>query len=87
MTISIHIPDQLEVQLRYAMGDLDHVAKEALAIYAYQAEKLSIGQAAELLGLTVYEAEGLMKERGVPAPFTLTDLERDRATLKELLRP
>jgi predicted HTH domain antitoxin len=87
MSISIQIPESLEAVLRSQIGDLDQVAKEALAIEAYRSEKLSIGQVAELLGLTVYEAEGFMKRRGVPAPFTLADFEHDRATLKQLLSP
>ena len=87
MTISIQIPERLEELLRKEMGDLDQVAKEALAIEAYRSEKLSIGQVAELLGLTVYEAEGVMKQRGINAPLTLADFEHDRATLKRLLNP
>lgn len=87
MSISIRIPPAIEEELRKQLGDLDLAAKEALAIESYRTEKLSIGQVAELLELTVYEAEGFMKERGVSAPCTLADLEHDRATLKQLLQP
>jgi predicted HTH domain antitoxin len=48
-------------------------------------EKLSIGQVAEMLGLSVYEAEGLMKEHGVPLNYAVEDLEQDRASLRTLL--
>lgn len=82
MTISIQLPASLEAQLRTQLGDLNRAATEALAIESYRTEKLSIGQVAELLGLTVYEAEGFMKARGVPAPLCLADLEHDaEATL------
>lgn len=87
MAISIQLPPSLEELLRSQFGDLDQVAMEALAIEAYRTEKLSIGQVAELLGLTVYEAEGFLKEHGVPAAFNCADLEHDRATLKQLFNP
>ncbi|OYV89873.1 MAG: hypothetical protein B7Z73_06530 [Planctomycetia bacterium 21-64-5] len=53
----------------------------------YRSEKLSIGQVAELLGTSVYEAEGLMKAHGIDAPYSLDDYERDRQTLDRLLKP
>jgi predicted HTH domain antitoxin len=58
-----------------------------MAVAWYQAEKLSIGQVAELLGISVYEAEGLMKARHVDAPFSLEDYEHDSNTLDRLLNP
>ncbi len=87
MTISIQLPPSIEEQLRNEWGDLDRAAKAALALEAYRTEKLSIGQVAEILGLTLYETEGIMKERGIAAPFSLADLEHDRATLKQLFNP
>lgn len=87
MAISIHIPEALEQQLRRELGDLDQLVKEAFTVEAYRTEKLSIGQVAEILGLTVYDAEGFMKQRGVVAPLTAADIDHDRATLKQLLSP
>jgi predicted HTH domain antitoxin len=87
MAVSIQLPPSIEEQLRRQCGDLDRAAKEALVIEAYRTEMLSIGQVAELLGLTVYEAEGFMKQRGVTAHFSLADLERDRTTLEQLFNP
>jgi hypothetical protein len=42
---------------------------------------------AELLGISVFEAEGLMKARHVDAPFSLADYEQDRETLDRLINP
>jgi predicted HTH domain antitoxin len=86
MQITIDIPESLAEQLRADLGgSLERAAKEALAIEAYRAEQLSIGQVADLLGLSVYEAEGLMKQRGVPSPYSIEDFEHDRDTLKRVL--
>jgi predicted HTH domain antitoxin len=86
MNVMIEIPDALQSSLQAQFGqNLAVAAKQALAIAWYQAEKLSIGQVAEFLGMSVYEAEGLMKEHHVDAPYSLDDYEHDRATLDRLL--
>ncbi|MBI2827413.1 MAG: UPF0175 family protein [Planctomycetia bacterium] len=86
MKVTIDIPDAMQSSLQEQLGqNLAQAAKEAMAIGWYQAEKISIGQVAELLGVSVYDAEGLMKEHHVDAPYSLEDYEHDRATLERLL--
>ena len=68
MKVTIEIPDAIERSLHQQLGqEMAQAAKEAMAIAWYQAEKLSIGQVAELLGISVYEADGLMKENCINA--------------------
>lgn len=87
MKVTIEIPDALRPSLEERVGDdLTLAAKEALAIAWYRSGKLSIGQVAELLGTSVYEAEGLMKRHGVEALYSLEDYEHDRQTLDRLLK-
>jgi len=86
MKLTIDLPDAMNELLRQQLGqNLDQAAKETLAIAWYQAEKLSIGQVAELLGISVYEAEGFMKDHHIEAPYSLDDFEQDRETLARLL--
>ena len=86
MKVTIEIPDTMRQSLEKQLGrDLTQAAKEAMAINWYQAEKLSIGQVAEFLAISVYEAEGLMKDHHIDAPYSLEDYERDRKTLDRLL--
>ena len=86
MKVTIDIPDAMEQSLYDQLGqDLEQAAKESLAIAWYQFEKISIGQVAEMLGISVNEAEGLMKKHHVDAPYSLQDYENDRATLNRLL--
>lgn len=88
MKVTIDIPDTLRACLQDQLGqNLAQAAKEAMAIAWYQAEKLSIGQVAEFLGISVYDAEGLMKQHHVNAPFSIEDYERDRETLDRLIDP
>lgn len=87
MKVMIDIPDTLRKSLEIQFGqNLTQAAKEAMAIAWYQAEKLSIGQVAKLLGLSVYEADGLMKQRHINSLYSLNDYERDRETIERLLK-
>ncbi len=86
MTISIELPYSIENQLRADLGDISAAARVELAIAWYQSELLSIGQVAEMLGKSIYEVEGLFKQRGIVAPFSVEDLEHDRLTLQRVLR-
>ncbi len=73
-----------ESKLREVFGqEFDEIAREALIAEAYRKGKLSIGQAAHLLGLSINDAHGFMKQRGIPVDYTLADLEADCASLRE----
>jgi len=86
MDIIIHIPEGIEAQLESAFGhDLARAAREALAIEGYRTERLSLGQVADLLAISVAEADSFLKERQVPLPYTSEDLERDRGVLGSVL--
>ena len=53
MSVTIDIPKAIEDQLKTVWGDdLSRAVKEALAVEGYRAGQLSLGQVAELLGLT-----------------------------------
>lgn len=87
MTVTIHLPEGIEAQLRREMGNLDQIAKEALAIEAFRAAKLSLGQFAEVLGLSTYDADGLLKQRGVFLHLTDEAAEQERAVVRDLAGP
>ena len=66
MKVTIEIPDAMERTLCDQLGqDLEKAAKESLAIAWYQSEKISIGQVAEMLNLSVYQAEGFIRKSGI----------------------
>jgi predicted HTH domain antitoxin len=56
-----------------------------LAVEFYRESKLSLGQVAEMLGLSAYQADGLLKQHGVEVPCTIADFEQDRAALDKAL--
>jgi predicted HTH domain antitoxin len=87
MTISIHIPAELEQTLRAAWGNgLDRAALEALAIEGYRSGKLSAAEVGRLLGLTDrWAVNHWLADRHVPLNYTMEDLESDRRTLDRVL--
>lgn len=87
MKLTIEIPAQIDESLRRQYGSsFDRAAKEALAVAWYQDEKLSLGQFAELLEISIHEAEGLLKSRNIAATYSSADLQQDRQTLDRLLQ-
>ena len=87
MSVTVELPERIEHQLEEEWGssNLSRKALEGLVIEAYRAEKLSVGQVAEALGLSVIETEAFLKERGVELNYTLEDLEADRESLRKVL--
>lgn len=86
MTVTIAIPDKIEHQLRNEWGaDLSRRALEAVAIEGYRTGALSIGQVAETLGISVYEADGFLKEHKIDLPLTIEEFEQDQQALEDLL--
>jgi predicted HTH domain antitoxin len=76
MTITLPIPDELVARL----GDADDVARRALEAFAlaeYQAGRLFESDLSQLLGVSRYELDGLLKARGIFLDYTLEDVRRD----------
>jgi predicted HTH domain antitoxin len=87
MPISFELPADLESRLRRQFGDLDQQAREAFAVEGYRSSKLSIGQVAEILGTSIYEAEGFLKACGAVVGLSDAEVEEDLAALRETDRP
>ena len=85
MSITISLPKDVEAQLRAEVDNLDEVAKLGLAVEAYRNMKLSLGQFADLLGVSQYEADGILKDRNVAIAVSEADLATERETLRRLL--
>lgn len=84
MDFTVHIPDEIAPQLQAGGVDLSRQALEAIALEAYKSERITKKQLREMLGLTRYQLDGFLKDRGVMEEYTWEDLERDRATFSRL---
>ena len=54
---------------------------EAIAIEGYRCGDFSLGEVAEILELSINEADGFLKQRGVFAMRDLSEINADSATL------
>jgi predicted HTH domain antitoxin len=83
--LKMDIPDSIARELEQESGgDMSRLALEALALVGYCEEALSLGQVAELLGLSVYEADGFLKRHGVGSLITKDEIEAQRRTIDHL---
>jgi predicted HTH domain antitoxin len=88
MTLHIDIPASLEADLRSRLGDeLPRNATEALAVEWYRQRLISHGQFAEMLGISRYEADGMLKQHKVLPEADVEQFDREMASLRERLSP
>lgn len=85
MQVVLEIPDRLATQLQTNGRSLPQRAMEDLAVEAYRLEELSLGQLAEMLGLSINDANGLLKSRGISDDFSLEEFEEQRKSMERLL--
>lgn len=86
MTVTVTLPQRIEAQLKTKWGEnLPRKVLEALAVEGYLCGDLSLGEVAEMLDLSINDADGFLKKRGVPAITKLSEIEEDSTTLEELL--
>ena len=82
--ITIDVPDDVAESLARNRPDLSRSLLESIAIEGCRSGTLSVGQAAELLGTSHNEVDGLLKNAGVYLDYTLEDLDADRETYRRL---
>ena len=79
MSVTLDIPDdfarRLETQPQAAEAEL-HLE---LAVALYRAGSLPVGRAAGIAGVSESAFAEILRQRRVPMPYSLTDLEHDIA--------
>ncbi|HLA96468.1 MAG TPA: UPF0175 family protein [Pyrinomonadaceae bacterium] len=85
MEITVSIPDKF---IPVSMGDTDLSRQmlEAYAIENYRQEKMSLGQIAELLGLSIDATHAFLKDHRTSLNYDREDLARDRRTIDMFLK-
>jgi predicted HTH domain antitoxin len=78
----IVIPDEI----LHAAHMTETEMARALAVAVFQQEKLTLGQAARLAGMSQWDFRGLLVGQDVPQHYNVADFEEDVATLRELGR-
>lgn len=80
MSISIHLPADMEETLREKFPNLEQTAKETLLIELYRRDFLSHAQLANALQLSRFQTDALLHEHGISLDLTINDIEHDAAS-------
>jgi predicted HTH domain antitoxin len=76
VTLPDHIP-ALE-------GMSEHELKRELAVALYSARKLTLVQATDVVGTSLFEFQAVLRDRRIPQHYDEGDLEQDLIALREL---
>lgn len=83
MQFTIDLPDELAQHF-----NRDHISREileALAVQAYQSEKITSAEVGRILGLSSrWAIDAFLKQHHADLHYDETDLERDRETIRQL---
>ena len=87
MNVAIEIPDEVARQLAAVSGDVSRAVLEAVAIEGYRSGAITPAQVQQMLGLrSRRETEALLRRAEAFHDYTMDDLERDIATVREASR-
>lgn len=87
MNIVIEIPDEVARQIEARSGELSRAVMEAIAVEAYRSGAITPAQVQQMLGLpSRWESEALLRRAEAYHDYTMDDLERDIAAIREAAR-
>ena len=78
--MSIVITDEIIQSTRLTAAEI----KQELALALFQREKLTLGQASHLAGMSQWQFQQLLGSRNIPIHYDVDDFEADLRTLEEL---
>ncbi len=85
LTVTLHLPADVEKELRAEMADLDADVCKAYALELFRRGKLSHYELSQVLGIDRCETDAYLKRHKVlEGSLTMEDLEADRRTLGRL---
>ena len=82
MDVTVEIPDIFARQMHLDGPEAKRRTLIKLALESYRAGELSRGQVGELLNLSFWETETLLKEHGCDMDLTVQEFERQSEQLK-----
>ena len=78
--MAVVIPDEILYTTHMTAAEL----KREVAVLLYQQERLTLGQASRLAGMSQLQFQFLLASRQIPIHYDVADLEADLQTLREL---
>jgi predicted HTH domain antitoxin len=87
VNVAIEIPDDIGRVLAGQAGDISRTVLEAVAVEAYRAGTITPAQVEQMLGLhSRWETEAFLRRAEAYHDYTMDDLERDIAAIRDASR-
>lgn len=87
MNVAIEIPDEIGQVLAAQAGGVSRAVLEAVAIEAYRSGTITPAQVQQMLGLSSrWETESFLRRAEAYNDYTVDDLERDIAAIRDASR-
>jgi len=80
----ILVPEKIVKALGFRESETGSKLKKELAVYFFQRDLLSFGQARQLAELSTWDFLDLLRERRVPLHYGIPEYEEDIKTVEEL---
>jgi len=80
--MSVVIPDEVLYTVHMTSAELI----QEIAVLLYQREKLTLGQASRLAGMSQLQFQFLLASRHIPIHYDVAEFEADLKTLREMGR-
>ena len=87
MNVAIEIPDDIGRVLAAQAGGVSRAVLEAVAVEAYRSGAITTAQVQQMLGLSSrWETEAFLQRAEAFHNYTMDDLERDIAAIRDVSR-
>jgi hypothetical protein len=87
VNVAIEIPDDIGRALGRQAGDVSRAVLEAVAVEAYRSGTITPSEVQPMLGLrSRWETESILRRAEAYHVYTMDDLERDIATIRDASR-
>ena len=83
--ICVKVPRDLVRILKVRDEDITKLVRLYLAIELYREGKVSLGKAAEIVGVSKWEMMEILASKNIPIQYDVEDLKKDIKTLEEML--
>ena len=86
MSVTIDLPEEVELRLRAASPDLDSEAKEAMLVELYRQDKLTRYELTQDLGISRLDTDGVLKKHNVTEDLpSVEEIEEDLRQARSLM--
>lgn len=85
-TISVDLPRDLINIFKIRERDFPYAVLETLSVELYREGLISVGKAAEIADVSIWEMQEILTKRKIPINFYPEDLEKDIRTLRKVMK-